>query len=191
VSSPTHQPLRRGHVYRTGDLHGANPARVAKRLVAEGKLQRLGRGLFVHPTKGRFGQVPPDDTEVMRAFLDGDSFVMTGPERWNALGLGTTAVYAAQLVYNRKRTGRFTFGGRPFDLRRVEFPDAPTSEWFAIDLLEHADQAGASRAELERALATAVERGRFDYERLRRMADRFGSQATRKLVDSLRPRAEA
>ena len=135
--------------------------------------------------------MPPDDTEVMRAFLDGDSFVMMGPERWNALGLGTTAVYAAQLVYNRKRTGRFTFGGRPFELRRVEFPDNPTSELFAIDLLDNAHQAGASRAELERALGQPSNAVASDDERLRRMADRFGLQTTRKLVDSLRPRAEA
>jgi hypothetical protein len=191
VSSATHQPLQPGRVYRTRQLRSANPARLAKRLVAEGQLQQLARGLFVHPRKGRFGQVPPDDAEVVRAFLDGGPFVLTGPERWNALGLGSTALFAAPLVYNKKRSGRFMLGGRPFDLRRVEFPNTQTPEWFAIDLLEHADQAGVSRAELKRALASAVERGRFDYERLRQMAGRFGSKATRSLVDSLRPRAAA
>jgi len=185
VSSATHQPLQPGRVYRTRELRSANPARLAKRLVAEGQLQQLARGLFVHPRKGRFGQVPPDDAEVVRAFLDGGSFVLTGPELWNALGLGSTALFAAPLVYNRKRSGRFVLGGRPFDLRRVDFPDTPTPEWFAIDLLEHADRAGASRTDLARTLALAVGRGRFDYERLRKMAVQFGSKATRLLIDSL------
>ena len=41
----------------------------------------------------------------MRAFLDGAPFVFTGPEQWNALGLGTTAVFATPLVYNGRRSG--------------------------------------------------------------------------------------
>jgi hypothetical protein len=55
----------------------------------------------------------------MRAFLDGGPFVFTSPERWNALGLGSTAVFAAPLVYNTKRSGAFELGGRRFVLRRV------------------------------------------------------------------------
>ena len=45
----------------------------------------------------------------------------TGSEHWNALGLGTTAVFPAKLVYNTKRSGEFTLGGRRFLLRRVGF----------------------------------------------------------------------
>ena len=45
----------------------------------------------------------------MRAFLDGGPFVFTGPERWNALGLGTTAMFAVPL-YITKRDGTFAFG---------------------------------------------------------------------------------
>ena len=47
----------------------------------------------------------------MRAFLDGGRFVFTGPERWNALGLGTTALFATPLVYNTRRSGTFELGG--------------------------------------------------------------------------------
>src|SRR3990170_8802520 len=81
-------------------------------------------GLFVHPRRGRFGVVPPSDEELLRAFLCGAPFVLTGPDRWNALGLGTTAVFAAPLVYNTKRSGTFELGGRRFVLRRVAFPGA-------------------------------------------------------------------
>jgi hypothetical protein len=176
--------LRQGRVYRTRDLASwsANAPRLAKRLVREGRLVPLAHGLFAHPRRGRFGVVPPGDEEVIRAFLDGGRFLFTGPDRWNALGLGTTALFAAPLVYNTKRSGAFRLGGRRFILRRVAFPDKPPSEWFAIDLLENADQAGASRTEIARALRRAVMRGALDAGRLRAMARQYGTRATQALI---------
>jgi hypothetical protein len=176
-----------GRVYRTRDLRrwGANASRLAKRLEQSGELLPLAHGLFAHPKRGRFGDVPPGDDEVMRAFLDDTPFVFTGPDRWNALGLGTTAVFAEPLVYNQKRSGRFVLGGRAFQLRRVAFPEVPTSEWYVVDLLEHADQAGAARSDVMNALARALEAGRFDRERLRTTAARYASRATRVLLDSV------
>jgi len=121
----------------------------------------------------------------MRAFLEGTPFVFTGSEHWNALGLGTTAVFAAPLVYNTKRSGAFHFGGRRFVLRRVAFPENPPPEWFVVDLLEHADQAGASRGDLSASLAQALARGTFSRERLLEMAKRYGTKATLALVASM------
>lgn len=95
--APAAQPrLEPGRVYRTRELRSwsANAPRLAKRLVREEALVPLAHGLFDHPKRGRFGVVPPSDEEVMRAFLDGGSFLFTGPERWNALGLGTTALFS-------------------------------------------------------------------------------------------------
>lgn len=184
MPAPAHPQLESGRVYRTRDLAawGANAPRLAKRLVREGHLARLGHGLFAHPKPSRFGLVPPSDEEIMRAFLDGAMFVFTGPDRWNALGLGTTALFAVPLVYNTKRSGTFEFGGRRFVLRRVAFPEKPPTEWFVVDLLEHADQAGASRNEVAAALEQALARGRFDRARILDMAKRFGSKATRALL---------
>ena len=179
--------LEAGRVYRTRDLAawGSNPPRLAKRLVREGRLVPLAHGLFAHPQQSRFGSVPPTDQELMRAFLDGASFVFTGPEKWNALGLGSTGVFTIPLVYNTKRSGRFVFGGRPFQLRRVAFPENPPPEWFVVDLLENAEQAGASRTELAAALTRALRRGRaFSRERLGEMTTKFASKATASLVDA-------
>jgi len=177
--------LKPGVVYRTRDLGrwGANPSRLAKRLVAEGQLVPLRHGLFVHPKHGRFGTVPPDDRELMRAFVGGP-FVFTGPDRWNALGLGSTAAFANPLVYNTKRSGLFDMGGRTFRLRRVDFPRKPTPEWFVVDLFDHADEAGADRRELTLALSRAIADGRLDNARLRQMSRRFGSMRTQALVES-------
>ena len=181
-----HPPLKPGRVYRTRELSrwGANTPRLAKRLARDGKLVRLTHGLFAHPEKTRFGAVPPTDDELMRAFLDDTPFVFTGPERWNALGLGTTALSTERLVYNSKRTGTFELGGRRFRLRRVAFPAAPTPEWFVVDLLEHSEQAGASRGDLVAALTRLLRTGKFDRSSLREMAARFGTKRTVRLVDS-------
>jgi hypothetical protein len=176
--------LEPGRVYRTRDLArwSANAPRLARRLVREGALVPLAQGLFVHPKRGRFGEVPPSDEELMRRFVEDTPFVFTGPERWNALGLGTTALFATSLVYNTKRTGTFELGGRRFVLRRVAFPENPPREWFVIDLLEHADQAAASREDLQATLGRALARGEFDHERLCEMAQRYGTRATQALV---------
>jgi hypothetical protein len=103
---------------------------------------------------------------------------------WNAMGLGSTAAFAAPLVYNTKRSGAFELGGRRFVLRLVAFPPNPQPEWFVVDLFENADQAGASRAELAAALTRALGRGTFKRERLREMAERYGTKATQALVEA-------
>jgi hypothetical protein len=178
--------LERGRVYRTRDLASwsANPPRLAKRLVEDGSLVPLAHGLFAHPKRGRFGVVPPSDEELMRAFLDGAPFVFTGPDRWNALGLGSTAVFAMPLVYNTKRSGTFEFDGRKFLLRRVAFPPDPPVEWFAVDLLEHAGQAGTSARAAAAALTPLLARETLNRQRLLEMAHRYGTRATLALVES-------
>jgi hypothetical protein len=180
MPTAAHPQLEPGRVYRTRDLApwSKNAPRLAKRLEREGVLVRLQNGLFLHPRTGKFGPVPPTDDELLRRFLDDTPFLVTGPEHWNALGLGTTAMFAYPLVYNQKRSGMFTLAARVFDLRRVPFPEHPPKEWYVVDLLENAERAGASRAELERALTTALQRGTFNPRRLQRMAEEFGRKRT-------------
>lgn len=181
AADPTLEP---GRVYRTREFArwSANPSRLVQRLVREGRLERLGHGLYFHPKQSRFGRVPPADAELMRAFLSGSAFVFTGSPQWNALGLGATAVQAVTTVYNTKRTEVVELGGRRFALYRVAFPHQPPPEWFVVDLLEHADQAGVSRAEVGLQLRNALAHGRFDSARLDAMAATFGTQPTRALL---------
>lgn len=177
--------LEPGRVYRTRDLArwGANPPRLAKRLVGNGELEQLAQGLYAVPVRSRFGTVPPTDDAVMRAFLDDTPFVFTGPEKWNALGLGSTAMLAATLVYNTKRTGVFKLGGRQYILRRVAFPDNPSPEWYVVDLFEQAAQVGVSRDELAHGLRRAIREGRFDRNQLLAMAQRFGTKQTQGYIE--------
>jgi hypothetical protein len=186
--------LKPGKAYRTRELRrfGANPARLARRLVLEGKLQQAAHGLYYAPVQSRFGQAPPTDDEILRGFLGDSPFVITGPPKWNALGLGATAMFAATLAYNQKRSGEFTFDGRRFLLRRVYFPEAPSPEWFVIDLLQHHEMAGIALAELRDRLIATLREGRWNRERLRAMAGQYGTKATLALVEQcLRAAGEA
>ena len=177
--------LEPGKAFRTRELRlfGANPARLARRLMREGKLQQAAHGLFYAPVQSRFGQAPPPEDEILRGFLDGSPFVITGPPKWNTLGLGATAMFASTLAYNQKRTGEFNFDGRRFLLRRVYFPENPSPEWFVVDLLQHHDMAGVSLAELKDRLIATLREGRWDQDRLRAMAEQYGTKATLALVE--------
>ncbi|MCP4590855.1 MAG: hypothetical protein GY842_08920 [bacterium] len=185
MPAPAQPQLEPGRVYRTRELAvwGANPARLASRMVREGRLQPLTQGLFYAPRDSRFGRVPPEDAEILRAFLGSDEFVVTGPPHWNALGLGATALFPVVLVYNTRRSGEFALGRRRYRLRRVRFPRQPNAEWYAIDLLEHREMAGTSQDRLATALAEALRHGRFDQPTLRRMAREYGTRRTQDLVE--------
>lgn len=140
------------------------------------------------PAKSRFGPVPPNDAELMRAFLDGEPFVFTGPDRWNALGLGTTALHAIPLVYNTKRSGKFKLGQRYFQMRRVAFPRNPPAEWFIVDLFEHAAQTGTQPETLVKALSLGLKQRRFDLRKLKEMTETYGTKKTQAWI---RPCLEA
>lgn len=176
--------LRAGTVYRTEDLrpYARNPTRLAARLVAEGRLRRLRKGLYYAPRRSAFGDVPPSGNELLRAFFRGRPYLATGPTVWNGLGLGSTSVEATPLVYNTTRTGFVTLGGHRFELRRVGFPRRPSPEFFVVDLLENTERAGTSQERVRDALRVALRQGHFDPEELNRMVADFGTAATQALV---------
>ncbi len=176
--------LTPGSVFRTAALRrwGENPTRLAQRLEREGRVQRLDHGFLYVPRETKFGTAPPSDEALLDAFLDGTPYLVTGPARWNALGLGSTALHVHPLVYNTKRTGTFTLAARTFELRRVAFPRDVTAEWFVIDLLRHADSVGLDPDDLSRRLVAALKRGRFDRHRLFDVVDQFGTRSDRDFV---------
>ncbi|MCB9661718.1 MAG: hypothetical protein H6726_29000 [Sandaracinaceae bacterium] len=185
MSTAAQPQLEPGRAYRTRDLRrwSANPTRLARRLVDEGKLREAAHGLYYAPVPTKFGPAPAADEELLRGFLGDEPFLVTGPPRWNALGLGSTAMFAMTLVYNTRRTGEVVLGGRRFLLRRVYFPEAPTPEWFVVDLLQHHDMAGVALSELREGLVATLRLGRWDRERLREMAETYGTKATLALVE--------
>jgi hypothetical protein len=181
--------LKKGRVYRTEDFSrfDRNPTRLVSKLVGEGKLRQLRKGLYYAPRRSAFGEVPPSEDELLRACFRGRPYLRTGPGVWNALRLGTTAVEAVPLVYNRTRTGKVRLGGRRFELRRVRFPRRPTPEYFVIDLLENTERAGADLESVGKALTAALRAGRFDAGRLIDMAAEYGTRRTQEVVRSSLP----
>lgn len=177
--------LQAGCAFRTRDLArwGKNPVRLAKRLVHEGRLREAAHGLYYTPITSKFGPAPVPDEVLLRAFLDGAPFLISGPPRWNALGLGSTAMFASTLVYNKQRTGKFVLDGRQFFLRRVYFPDHPTPEWFVVDLLRHHEMAGLALSELLPNLVVALRERRWAADELHTMAETYGSKTTLALAD--------
>lgn len=193
MSIPAQPELEPGRAYRTRDLRpwSANPTRLARRLVGEGKLREAAHGLYYMPVPSRFGPAPASDEALLRAFLGGESFLVTGPPYWNALGLGSTAMFAVTLVYNTRRSGEFQLGGRRFLLRRVYFPEKPTAEWFIVDLLQHHDMAGVGLSALREGLVATLRSGRWDRTRLHEMAKTYGTKVTLALVNEVLQETEA
>lgn len=184
MTKKTEVELEEGRVYRTEELrvYSANPTRLARQLEQEKRLQEVAHGLYACLKQSKFGQVPPSPAALMRAFLKGTPYVFTGPPKWNALRLGTSVEYAAELVYNTKRSGIFELAGRRFVLRRVAFPEAPAAEWYVVDLFEHAAQAASSPELLAPKLKQRLAEGAFDATLLEQMAKEYGTKKTYALI---------
>ena len=176
--------LRPGRVYRRPELAQWSKSvdRHARELVEQGVLQKLQNGLYYYPRHSAFGQVPADEQELVRRFLKEDDFLLTSPNAYNALGLGTTQLYNTRVVYNHKRHGRFTLGGLPFEFRRKpRFPRKLSEEFLLVDLLNNLP-ALAEDADVLRA-RTRGKAKELNESKLRLAARDYGKVATRKFFD--------
>lgn len=87
--------LKRGQVYRSHDLTKwlKSVDRDLDLLQKNGTLEKLSQGLYYYPEKTAFGVVPPDDHTLISSFLKGKRFLVTPPNAYNGLGVGTTQLY--------------------------------------------------------------------------------------------------
>ncbi len=134
--------LRPGHVYRRSDLSQLSNAvdRHISALVNDGTLQKLHGGLYYFPTESVFGKTPPDENLLVQTFLKDDHFLLTSPNDYNSLGVGTTQLYNKRVVYNHRRHGVFKLGGKTFTfISRHRFPKKATPEFLLVDLLNNLD----------------------------------------------------
>lgn len=174
--------LRAGKVYRREDLAQVSNAvdRHLRELVDDGKLKRLAQGLYYAPRQSAFGDLPPDDSELVAAFLRDKDFLVFSLSSYNALGLGTTQLYNKTLVYNRKRHGVFLLGKRQFDFRvKPRFPKKITSEFLIVDVINNLGELAEDKSKV---LQMAERKLRdFDRTTLMRAVTEYGSVATRKV----------
>lgn len=152
-----------------------------RELVVRGQLKKLAQGLYYAPRQSDFGAVPPDDQDLMEAFLRDKDFLIFSSSAYNALGLGTTQLYNRTLVYNHKRHGVFALGNRQFDCRvKPRFPKKLTPEFLFVDMLNNLDELAEDKALVSAEAQRKV--GEFDRARLLRALTSYGSVATRKRV---------
>jgi hypothetical protein len=183
ASARVARAVRPGRVYRREDLAPFSAAvdRHLQELVSAGRLTKLARGLYYAPRDSAFGVVPPADEDLVAAFLKDRDFLLFSPSAYNAAGLGTTQLYNATWVYNRKRHGVFTLGHRQYDFRvKPRFPKRLSEEFLFVDALNNL---GELAEDQEAVLARARQRVReMDGTKLKRTLEQFGLVATRKRV---------
>ena len=99
-------------------------------------MQKIAHGLYYYPAKAYFGDIPPGDEKLVGAFLKSNDFLLTSPNFYNCLGVGTTQLYNKRVVYNHKRHGLFVLGGKEFDFRlKQKFSKELSEEFLLVDLL--------------------------------------------------------
>jgi hypothetical protein len=140
--------LNPGQVYRRADLEKWSHAvdRHLSQLQKEKALFKLSGGIYYCPKESPFGPVPPNDHELVKAFLKDDRFLLTTPNAYNSLGVGTTQLYNETVVYNHKRHGIFKLGVRSFRfVLKHHFPSSLCDEFLLVDLVNHIDQLAENR----------------------------------------------
>lgn len=178
--------LSPGEVYRREDLSQYSRAvdRHLSTLVADGTLRKLSHGLYYSPKSSAFGEVPPEDAKLVKAFLKEDKFLLSSPNAYNSLGVGTTQLYNVKVVYNRKRHGEFMLGNRVFHFKKkLAFPKKATPEFLLVDLVNNLDQL----AEDQSAVLGKVKEKAFqmDSSKLKKALSDYGNVSTQKLLTPL------
>ncbi len=176
--------LKRGQVYRRADLAKWSKSvdRHLEALVAEGTLEKLSQGLYHYPENSVFGKVPPTEEVLVRSFLKDSRFLVTSPNAYNALGVGTTQLYNKKTVYNHKRHGDFTLGGMSFSFRvKPHFPRKVTAEFLLVDLVNNLGQLAEDPKEvLEKVKEKVIS---MDKKKLLASLKEYGNAKTKKLFE--------
>ncbi|MGZ3745451.1 MAG: hypothetical protein ACXWRA_16755 [Pseudobdellovibrionaceae bacterium] len=175
-----------GHSYRRSDLAAftSNVDRHLQTLVSEGSLKKLSPGLYLAPKATVFGESLPDEHSLLRTFLKDDHFVVYSLSQFNSLGLGSTQLYNTRVVFNRKRTGERTVGGRTYVFRLWrEAPKSLSQEFLVIELLNRLSELAEDRDLLLENLKSKI--SEFNLIKLSRDVKRFGTLSAQKRFKEL------
>ncbi len=178
--------LTPGEVYRRTEL--ANWSKSVDRhldeLVQEGTLQKLSQGLYYYPKESAFGKTPPDENMLVESFLKDHRFLLTTPNVYNSLGVGTTQLYNVRTVYNHKRHGEFKLGNKTFQFKiKPHFPKKLTPEFLLVDLVNNLESLAEDSSEVLKKVADKVEV--MDKKKLKHSVVEYGSVKAKKLFAPL------
>jgi len=178
--------LKEGQTYRRAELAQWSNAvdRHLSVLLQEGFVQKLSPGLYYVPKKSVFGVVPPDDEALVRTFLKEDDFLLTSPNAYNSLGVGTTQLYNTRVVYNHKRHGEFELGGKRFFFHsKHRFPKKLTKEFLLVDLVNNLKNLAEDSDEiLRKVMSKALS---MDRNQLKQAVESYGSAKAKALFNPL------
>lgn len=178
--------LQPGEVYRRADLQQWSTAvdRHLQELVKDGTLEKLSGGLYYVPKQTVFGKTPADEQELVGAFLKDNRFLVTSPNDYNSLGVGTTQLYNMRQVYNHKRHGDYKLGNRTFHfVRKPYVPAKLTKEFLLVDLVNNLKHLAEDQPTLlDKVKQKAKE---MNTRRLKQLAAKFGTVGTRKFFVSI------
>jgi hypothetical protein len=177
--------LSPGRVYRREDLAKVTGAvdRNLSELMKSGTLMKVAPGLYYQPKTSRFGNLPPDDHQLVEAFLRDKHFLMFSPSAYNSVGAGTTQLYNSTVVYNHKRHGVFKLGNREFNFKvKPRFPKKLTAEFLFVDLLNNLNGLAEDQTEVLRHARSRL--SELNSSRLKDAMQSYGSVATRKRIAS-------
>lgn len=175
--------LKEGRVYRRADMAQWSNAvdRHIAQLSKEGFLEKLSSGLYHVPKKTVFGEVPPDEEALVRTFLKDDDFLVTSSNAYNSLGVGTTQLYNKRIVYNHKRHGEYTLGGRTFFFHsKHRFPKKLTMEFLLVDLVNNLEKLAEDKNEVLAKVVTKVKK--MDAKKLQMSVKNYGTIKTKSLL---------
>lgn len=173
--------LKRGRVYRRADIAKWSSAidRHLAEFVSKGILQKLSPGIYYYPKQSPFGPVPPDETLLIKSFLKDDDFLLTSPNTYNTLGVGTTQLYNKTIVYNHKRHGEVMLGGKNFFFHtKPKFPRKLTAEFLLVDLVNNIDDLAEDHEQILRNVK--LKALAMDCRLLKRNVKFYGSARARK-----------
>lgn len=178
--------LKPGEVYRRTDLANWSKSvdRHLEELVYAGILQKLSQGLYYFPKESAFGKTPPDENVLVESFLKDHRFLLTSPNAYNSLGVGTTQLYNVRTVYNHKRHGEFKLGNKTFQFRiKPHFPKKVTTEFLLVDLVNNLHTLAEDNNQVMKKVTEKVEV--MDKKKLKRSVAEYGSVKTKKLFSPL------
>lgn len=178
--------LRPGKVYRRADLSkwSTSVDRHLRELVLDGKLKKLSQGLYYSPKQSAFGKTPPDEQELLEGFLKSDRFLVTSPNLYNSLGIGTTQLYNKRVVYNNKRHGLVKLGNREYQFHlKLDFPKTLSKEFLMVDLVNNLESLAEDSKQVLAKVADKVTT--LNQRKLNLAVKRYGHVATKKIFATL------
>jgi len=112
--------------------------KVLERLVSQGKIIRVSKGVYCKPKKTRFGEIPAGENEIIRYYTGfKNSGMVIGYRLYNREGLTTQISKATKLYSNRLEQQNKTIGNVSVRRRDVEFTQALVKHIEAFEILEH------------------------------------------------------